>query len=178
MFYGIAVTFACIPRILEQYSDEIATSTLKAKFPKGRDRLEWHRNQGHRLVLAETPAPMAEAMARVLGMDAKGMDVGQSLVQVGYQDLNEDGPYHGEKERCQLWKRMQRSTGMIWPSAMAMETRLLTRGLCEYVAMQLPSIRKALCKNLRRNRNGKLFIGLPEFIYSRIERCSWTTRHF
>lgn len=59
-------------RILEQYSDEIAKSVLKAKISKGAwARLEWHRNQGHRLVLVTaTVAPMAEAMARVLGMDA------------------------------------------------------------------------------------------------------------
>ena len=58
-------------RVLEQYSDEIATSTLKAKVSQGAwERLEWHRNQGHRLVLVTaTVAPMAEAMARVLGMD-------------------------------------------------------------------------------------------------------------
>jgi len=59
-------------RILEQYSDEIAKSVLKAKIAEGAwARLEWHRNQGHRLVLVTaTVAPMAEAMARVLGMDA------------------------------------------------------------------------------------------------------------
>ena len=58
-------------RVLEQYSDEIATSTLKAKVSQGAwERLEWHRNQGHRLVLVTaTVAPLAEAMARVLGMD-------------------------------------------------------------------------------------------------------------
>ena len=57
---------------LEQYSDEIATSILKPKISPGAwECLEWHRNQGHRLVLVTaTIAPMAEAMARVLGMDA------------------------------------------------------------------------------------------------------------
>lgn len=58
-------------RVLEQYSNEVATSTLKAKVSQGAwERLEWHRKQGHRLVLVTaTVAPMAEAMARVLGMD-------------------------------------------------------------------------------------------------------------
>jgi HAD superfamily hydrolase (TIGR01490 family) len=57
--------------VLERYSDEIATSVLKAKISPGAwERLEWHRSQGHRLVLVTaTVAPMAEAMARVLGMD-------------------------------------------------------------------------------------------------------------
>jgi len=58
-------------RILEQYSEEIATTNLKDKVSSGAwERLDWHRKQGHRLVLVTaTVAPMAEAMARVLGMD-------------------------------------------------------------------------------------------------------------
>jgi len=58
-------------RILEQYSEEIATTHLKDKVSSGAwERLDWHRKQGHRLVLVTaTVAPMAEAMARVLGMD-------------------------------------------------------------------------------------------------------------
>ncbi len=58
-------------RLLEQYSEEIATTHLKPKISQGAwERLEWHRNRGHRLVLVTaTVAPMAEAMARVLGMD-------------------------------------------------------------------------------------------------------------
>ena len=58
-------------KVLERYSDEIATSVLKAKISPGAwERLEWHRSQGHRLVLVTaTVAPMAEAMAQVLGMD-------------------------------------------------------------------------------------------------------------
>ena len=58
-------------KVLDQYSDELATSVLKAKISPGAwERLEWHRSQGHRLVLVTaTVAPMAEAMARVLGMD-------------------------------------------------------------------------------------------------------------
>ena len=58
-------------KLLEEYSDELATSVLKAKISHGAwERLEWHRSQGHRLVLVTaTVAPMAEAMARVLGMD-------------------------------------------------------------------------------------------------------------
>ena len=58
-------------KILEQYSEEIATTYLKEKVSPGAwERLDWHREQGHRLVLVTaTVAPMAEAMARVLGMD-------------------------------------------------------------------------------------------------------------
>lgn len=58
-------------RILEQYSEEIATTHLRDKVSSGAwERLDWHRKQGHRLVLVTaTVAPMAEAMARVLGMD-------------------------------------------------------------------------------------------------------------
>ena len=58
-------------RILEQYSEEIASTYLKERVSPGAwERLNWHREQGHRLVLVTaTVAPMAEAMARVLGMD-------------------------------------------------------------------------------------------------------------
>ena len=58
-------------KILEQYSEEIATTYLKERVSPGAwERLDWHREQGHRLVLVTaTVAPMAEAMARVLGMD-------------------------------------------------------------------------------------------------------------
>ena len=58
-------------KILEQYSEEIATTYLKERVSPGAwERLDWHRKQGHRLVLVTaTVAPMAEAMARVLGMD-------------------------------------------------------------------------------------------------------------
>ena len=88
-------------RILEQYSEEIATSMLKSKISEGAwERLEWHRQQGHRLVLVTaTVAPMAEAMARVLNMD-EVYGCGPETFQDGYQDLNEDGPCLVEKERC------------------------------------------------------------------------------
>ncbi len=58
-------------RILERYSEEIATTYLKERVSPGAwERLDWHRKQGHRLVLVTaTVAPMAEAMARVLAMD-------------------------------------------------------------------------------------------------------------
>lgn len=58
-------------RILERYSEEIATTYLKERISPGAwERLDWHRKQGHRLVLVTaTVAPMAEAMARVLAMD-------------------------------------------------------------------------------------------------------------
>ena len=58
--------------VLEQYSKQIAEENLANKIPiQAKQCLEWHRSQGHRLVLVTaTIAPMAEAMAEVLGMDA------------------------------------------------------------------------------------------------------------
>jgi HAD superfamily phosphoserine phosphatase-like hydrolase len=57
---------------LESYSKRIAEENLANKIPlEAKQCLEWHRSQGHRLVLVTaTIAPMAEAMADVLGMDA------------------------------------------------------------------------------------------------------------
>ena len=56
--------------VLENYSTPIAENQLKQKIPQEAwDCLAWHRNQGHRLVLVTaTIAPMAEAMAEVLGI--------------------------------------------------------------------------------------------------------------
>ena len=116
------------------------------------------------------------AMARVLGMDAVWMWA--KHVQVGYQDLNEDSPFHGEKENSPVVEKDAEINGHDLSECYGYGNTLEIRGLCESVAMQSPSIRKALCKNLLRNRNGKLSIGLPEFIYPRIERCPWTKRHF
>ena len=58
--------------VLEKLSQDIAKEKLAPKITKqARDTLDWHREQGHRLVLVTaTIAPMAEAMAEVLGMDA------------------------------------------------------------------------------------------------------------
>ena len=57
--------------ILEKYSDEIAPTLLEPKVSQQAwERIAWHRQQGHRLVLVTaTVAPMAEAMGRILGMD-------------------------------------------------------------------------------------------------------------
>ena len=57
---------------LEHYSNHLAEHKLKQSISSSAwERLEWHRSQGHRLVLVTaTVAPMAEAMAKVLGMDA------------------------------------------------------------------------------------------------------------
>lgn len=58
--------------VLENYSGRIAEENLANKIPiAAKQCLEWHRGQGHRLVLVTaTIAPMAEAMAKELGMDA------------------------------------------------------------------------------------------------------------
>ena len=58
--------------VLENYSGRIAQENLANKIPlEAKKCLEWHRSQGHRLVLVTaTIAPMAEAMGGVLGMDA------------------------------------------------------------------------------------------------------------
>jgi len=58
--------------LLETYSKKLAIEVLKpAVSDAAWERLAWHRAQGHRLVLVTaTIAPMAEAMAEVLDMDA------------------------------------------------------------------------------------------------------------
>ena len=58
--------------VLERYSAHLAKERLKPCIPtQAWEKLAWHREQGHRLVLVTaTVAPMAEAMAEVLGMDA------------------------------------------------------------------------------------------------------------
>ena len=57
--------------ILEKYSDEIAPTLLEPKVSQQAwEKIAWHRQQGHRLVLVTaTVAPMAEAMGRILGME-------------------------------------------------------------------------------------------------------------
>lgn len=57
--------------LLTSYSEDLAEHHLKQHVPQQAwDQLQWHRKQGHRLVLVTaTVAPMAEAMGRVLGMD-------------------------------------------------------------------------------------------------------------
>ena len=59
-------------QILEQYSIQLAKEKLAPRIPnEAYECLAWHRSQGHRCVLVTaTIAPMAEAMAEVLGMDA------------------------------------------------------------------------------------------------------------
>ncbi len=59
-------------RVLENYASQLAVQKLADKIPSdAKQCLDWHRSQGHRLVLVTaTIAPMAEAMADVLGMDA------------------------------------------------------------------------------------------------------------
>ena len=58
--------------VLETLSKQIAEEKLVHSItPQARVAIEWHRSQGHRLVLVSaTIAPMAEAMGAVLGMDA------------------------------------------------------------------------------------------------------------
>jgi phosphoserine phosphatase len=58
--------------VLEAYSSRLATEKLALHVSsEAKEKLAWHREQGHRLVLVTaTIAPMAEAMADVLGMDA------------------------------------------------------------------------------------------------------------
>ena len=58
--------------VLEEYSSRLAKENLESKNPiEAKQCLDWHRSQGHRLVLVTaTIAPRAEARAEVLGMDA------------------------------------------------------------------------------------------------------------
>mgnify|MGYP005700033791 FL=1 len=59
-------------QVLDNLSQKIAKEKLASNITQqARDKVEWHRAQGHRLVLVTaTIAPMAEAMAKVLDMDA------------------------------------------------------------------------------------------------------------
>jgi len=59
-------------QILEDYSNTLVKSKLATQIPEeAKERIQWHREQGHRLVLVTaTVAPMAEAMANELAMDA------------------------------------------------------------------------------------------------------------
>jgi putative phosphoserine phosphatase/1-acylglycerol-3-phosphate O-acyltransferase len=59
-------------QVLEAYSSRLAIEKLAPRVSEeAKAKLAWHREQGHRLVLVTaTIAPMAEAMAEVLGMDA------------------------------------------------------------------------------------------------------------
>lgn len=58
--------------ILSAYSQRLVDEKLQHRIPReAKERLDWHRSQGHRLVLVTaTVAPMAEAMSECLGMDA------------------------------------------------------------------------------------------------------------
>lgn len=62
----------CNWQTLRTLSAELVEKKLSKRISQdARDRLEWHREQGHRLVLiTATVMPMAQAMADHLGMDA------------------------------------------------------------------------------------------------------------
>ena len=57
--------------VLDSFSQDLVKNKLLMRItPEAKECLEWHRNQGHRLVLVSaTIAPMAEAMGEALGMD-------------------------------------------------------------------------------------------------------------
>ena len=57
-------------KVLESYSQRLAKEKLALRVTdEAKAKLDWHREQGHRLVLVTaTIAPMAEAMGEVLGM--------------------------------------------------------------------------------------------------------------
>ena len=56
---------------LESLSQELVDNLLSKKVPaESIERIEWHKNQGHRVVIiSATIAPMAEAMGKFLGAD-------------------------------------------------------------------------------------------------------------
>ena len=62
----------CNWNYLEKYSKELVETKLGKRIPiEALERLEWHREQGHRLVLiTATVKPMAMAMGEYLGMDS------------------------------------------------------------------------------------------------------------
>ena len=57
--------------VLDSLSQELTQKNLlKRVTPEAKERLNWHREQGHRLVLiSATIAPMAEMIGEALGMD-------------------------------------------------------------------------------------------------------------
>ena len=62
----------CNWKYLDSYSKELVEEKLGKMIPiEALERLEWHREQGHRLILVTaTVKPMALAMGEYLGMDA------------------------------------------------------------------------------------------------------------
>ncbi len=62
----------CNWETLRKYSVELVETKLSKRVSdEARQRLDWHREQGHRIVLiTATVMPMAQAMADHLGMDA------------------------------------------------------------------------------------------------------------
>ena len=61
----------CSWDVLQKLSKELVENKLSQRVPsEAADRLQWHKNQGHRLVLiTATIMPMAQAMADYLGID-------------------------------------------------------------------------------------------------------------
>ena len=160
--------------VLERYSTHLANERLKQSIPpQAWEKLAWHREQGHRLVLVTaTVAPMAEAMADVLGMDAV----------YGCGPQVRDGILSGS-ERGWSVPRRKGKVPVVMADAEANghdlskcygypETPSQTRGSWPCAGIQLPSVQKDHCRTTLKPTTGPLWIGLREFIYPHAPRCA------
>ena len=155
------------------YSTHLANKRLKQSIPpQAWEKLAWHREQGHRLVLVTaTVAPMAEAMADVLGMDAV---YGSGTAGKGRHSLlvpSGDGASLGAKARSPWSWRTLRLTGMTFRNATATETPSQTlwfMALCGHSIAVSPG--RTIAAVMLKPTTGPLWIGLREFIYPHAPR--------
>ena len=151
--------------VLERYSAHLAKERLEACIPpQAWEKLAWHREQGHRLVLVTaTVAPMAEAMAEVLGMDAV-YGAGQPNERGFSRAQSEVGAFLVGKERCPSCRRTRPTTGTISLSATVMATPSPIHGSWRCAAMPLPSVQKGPFVVMLRRKAGPSWTGVPEFM--------------
>ena len=164
---AIAATCLSLRNVLEQYSDEIATSTLKAKVSQGAwERLEWHRNQGHRLVLVTaTVAPMAEAMARVLGMD-EVYGCGPKL-RTGWLSGSERGwSVPRRKGKVPIVQQDAAENGHDLSKCYGYGNTLADSWFMQICGHAIAVNPESSSKNMQTNTVGTLFTGLHDFKYS------------
>ena len=152
--------------VLERYSAHLAKERLETCIPpQAWEKLAWHREQGHRLVLVTaTVAPMAEAMAEVLGMDAV-YSCGPGWNERVFSGSERGGwASSSERERCPSCRRTQPTTDTISPSATVMATPSPIHGSWRCAAMPLPSVQKGPFVVMLRRKAGPSWTGVPEFM--------------
>ena len=109
-----------------------------------------------------TVAPMAEAMAEVLGMDAV-YGCGPAERTVFSRALSEL-ERSSSKERCPSCRRTRPTTGTISLSATVMATPSPIHGSWRCAAMPLPSVQKGPFVVMLRRKAGPSWTGVPEFM--------------